>query len=196
MIKDFKFHSPAPVYFGHETVKNNADLIASYGKRCYITTTRFPAGCYDVLMKNVKPGKKVVVVGGGMTGCELAYDLAAYEHCDVTLVEALDKVMSSGPVVPHAVHDMLLDLLDHFNVKVMTGHAIAAVNDEGHRPAPEGGHDKRAGRQRHPGVHDRRRTPGRQHPHLRLRRLRDSPQYLSGCIKGRHAIGLPAQRGR
>lgn len=131
MIKDFKFHSPAPVYFGHETVKNNADLIASYGKLCYITTTHFPAGCYDVLMKNVKPGRKVVVVGGGMTGCELAYDLAAYEHCDVTLVEALDKVMSSGPVVPHAVHDMLLDLLDHFNVKVMTGHAIAAVNDEG-----------------------------------------------------------------
>ena len=92
---------------------------------------RKTAGCYDVLMKNVKPGRKVVVVGGGMTGCELAYDLAAYEHCDVTLVEALDKVMSSGPVVPHAVHDMLLDLLDHFNVKVMTGHAIAAVNDEG-----------------------------------------------------------------
>ena len=92
---------------------------------------RKTAGCYDVLMKNVKPGKKVVVVGGGMTGCELAYDLAAYEHCDVTLVEALDKVMSSGPVVPHAVHDMLLDLLDHFNVKVMTGHAIAAVNDAG-----------------------------------------------------------------
>ncbi len=92
---------------------------------------RKTAGCYDVLMKNVKPGKKVVVVGGGMTGCELAYDLAAYEHCDVTLVEALDKVMSSDPVVPHAVHDMLLDLLDHFNVKVMTGHAIAAVNDEG-----------------------------------------------------------------
>lgn len=92
---------------------------------------RKTAGCYDVLMKNVKPGKKVVVVGGGMTGCELAYDLAAYEHCDVTLVEALDKVMSSGSVVPHAVHDMLLDLLDHFNVKVMTGHAIAAVNDEG-----------------------------------------------------------------
>lgn len=92
---------------------------------------RKTAGCYDVLMKNVKPGRKVVVVGGGMTGCELAYDLAAYEHCDVTLVEALDKVMSSGQVVPHAVHDMLLDLLDHFNVKVMTGHAIAAVNDEG-----------------------------------------------------------------
>lgn len=92
---------------------------------------RKTVGCYDVLMKNVKPGKKVVVVGGGMTGCELAYDLAAYEHCDVTLVEALDKVMSSGSVVPHAVHDMLLDLLDHFNVKVMTGHAIAAVNDAG-----------------------------------------------------------------
>lgn len=89
------------------------------------------AGCYDVLMKNVKPGKKVVVVGGGMTGCELAYDLAAYEHCDVTLVEALDSVMSSGPVVPKAVKTMLLDLLDHYNVKIMAGNAIAAVNDGG-----------------------------------------------------------------
>ena len=92
---------------------------------------RKTAGCYDVLMKNVKPGKKVVVVGGGMTGCELAYDLAAYEHCDVTLVEALDKVMSSGPAVPKAVHMMLLDLLDYYKVRIMTGNAIAAVNDGG-----------------------------------------------------------------
>lgn len=89
------------------------------------------AGCYDVLMKNVKPGKKVVVVGGGMTGCELAYDLAAYEHCDVTLVEALPEVMSSGPAVPKAVHAMLIDLLDYYKVRIMTGNAIAAVNDEG-----------------------------------------------------------------
>ena len=92
---------------------------------------RKTAGCYDVLMKNVKPGKKVVVVGGGMTGCELAYDLAAYEHCDVTLVEALPEVMSSGPAVPKAVHAMLIDLLDYYKVRIMTGNAIAAVNDEG-----------------------------------------------------------------
>lgn len=52
MLKDFKFHSPAPVYFGHETVKNNAELIASYGKRCYITTTRFPAGCENEALKD------------------------------------------------------------------------------------------------------------------------------------------------
>lgn len=44
MIKDFKFHMPSPVYYGHEVVKNNAELIASYGKRCYICTTHFPAG--------------------------------------------------------------------------------------------------------------------------------------------------------
>ena len=53
MIKDFKFHSPAPIYFGHETVKNNADLIASYGKRCYITTTRFPEGCPNAALNDV-----------------------------------------------------------------------------------------------------------------------------------------------
>lgn len=43
-MKDFKYHTPAPVYFGHETVKKNADLIASYGKKAYIVTSRFPAG--------------------------------------------------------------------------------------------------------------------------------------------------------
>ncbi len=44
MIQDFKFHMPSPVYFGHGVVKNNADLIASYGGRCYICTSRFPDG--------------------------------------------------------------------------------------------------------------------------------------------------------
>lgn len=52
MIKDFKFHMPAPVYFGHETVKNNADLIASYGKKCYITTTHFPEGCENAALND------------------------------------------------------------------------------------------------------------------------------------------------
>ena len=87
--------------------------------------------CYDALMKNVEIGKKVVVVGGGMTGCELAYDLAAFEGKEVTLIEALDGVMSSGPVVPKAVKMMLLDLLDKYKVDIKTGNKIVAINDIG-----------------------------------------------------------------
>ena len=39
--------------------------------------------------------------------------------------------MSSGPAVPKAVHAMLIDLLDYYKVRIMTGNAIAAVNDAG-----------------------------------------------------------------
>lgn len=52
MIKDFKFHMPSPVYYGHEAVKNNAELIASYGKRCYICTTHFPEGSENLALKD------------------------------------------------------------------------------------------------------------------------------------------------
>lgn len=87
--------------------------------------------CYDALMHNVELGQKVVVVGGGMTGCELAYDLAAFEDKDVTLVEGLPALMSAGPVVPKSVKMMLLDLLDANHVQQVTNHFITAINDEG-----------------------------------------------------------------
>ena len=87
--------------------------------------------CKDVLLKTKTVGDNVVIVGGGLTGCELAYDLAAVEGKKVTLVEGLDDIMSSGPVVPMAVNTMLRDLLDRFGVNIRTGRMIAAVNDEG-----------------------------------------------------------------
>lgn len=87
--------------------------------------------CYDVLMGKAELGQKVVVVGGGLTGSELAYDLASYEHKDVTLVEGLDDILSSGPVVPTAVNQMLRELLDYKKVNIVTGNFISAVNDNG-----------------------------------------------------------------
>lgn len=87
---------------------------------------------YDVLMGNRKVGDNVVVVGGGLTGSELAYDLARYGNCSkVTLVEALDDILSSGPAVPQPVNLMLRDLLDYYKVDIRTGNKIVAVNDEG-----------------------------------------------------------------
>lgn len=66
--------------------------------------------CYDVLMHKAELGENVVVVGGGLTGAELAYDLASYEK-NVTLVEGLDDILSSGPKVPNSVDMMLRELL-------------------------------------------------------------------------------------
>ena len=87
--------------------------------------------CYDVLMGKKKLGKKVVVIGGGLTGSELAYDLAAYEHKDVTVVEALPDILSAGAPVQKSVSMMLRDLLAYNNVTLKTGHKIVAVTDEG-----------------------------------------------------------------
>lgn len=90
--------------------------------------------CYDALMHSVELGDRIVVVGGGMTGCELAYDLAAYEGKQVTLVEGNDELMApspSGIVVPKAVKSMLLDLLDANQVERLTGYFITEICDEG-----------------------------------------------------------------
>ena len=87
--------------------------------------------CYDVLMGKKELGKKVVVIGGGLTGSELAYDLAAYEGKDVTVVEALPDILSAGAPVQKAVSGMLRDLLAYNKVTLKTGHKIVAVTDEG-----------------------------------------------------------------
>ena len=87
--------------------------------------------CYDVLMDKVPLGKRVVVVGGGLTGAELAYDLASYQNKEVVLVEALDNILSAGMEVPTAVKTMLTKLLDYKNVDIRTGNKIAEVNDCG-----------------------------------------------------------------
>lgn len=85
--------------------------------------------CYDVLMHKKQLGKKVVIVGGGLTGSELAYDLASFENKDVTLVEALPDILAAG--AQKAVSMMLRDLLDYHHVNIMTGHKIVSVTDAG-----------------------------------------------------------------
>lgn len=87
--------------------------------------------CLDVLMGKKSVGERVVVVGGGLTGSELAYDLAAFAGKQVTLVEALDDILSAGMAVPQSVDMMLRDLLDYHKVNIVTGNRITAVNDEG-----------------------------------------------------------------
>lgn len=87
--------------------------------------------CLDVLLGKCELGERVTVVGGGLTGSELAYDLAAYEGKQVTLVEALDDILSAGMAVPTAVNTMLRDLLDANKVRLVTGKRICAVTDEG-----------------------------------------------------------------
>lgn len=83
----------------------------------------------DVLLGKKECGHKVVMVGGGLVGCETALWLAQ-KGKDVTVVEMLDTILSSGKPVPHMNKDMLLNLMKQANVKVITSSSLLEVTDE------------------------------------------------------------------
>ncbi len=85
----------------------------------------------DAIRNPGKLGQKVVIVGGGLVGCEIALDEANHGK-DVTVVEALDDIMAAGGAgAPYPNKQMIVDLFEAKNVKVMTGTKLTEVTDEG-----------------------------------------------------------------
>lgn len=85
-------------------------------------------GCLDVLEDPSVVGDRVVVLGGGLTGCELALDYAQ-DGKDVTIVEALPDILSTGGPQPAPNEQMLRDLLTSHGVKIMSGSKLEKVED-------------------------------------------------------------------
>jgi 2-enoate reductase len=83
----------------------------------------------DILMGKKKAGKQVVMVGGGLIGCETALWLAQQGR-QVTIVEALKSLMRSGSPVPRPNMMMLRDLLKLHKVKVMTNTCLSEITDD------------------------------------------------------------------
>ncbi len=86
--------------------------------------------CTDLMLGNKEAGDKVVVIGGGMIGCETAVWLAE-QGKQVTLVEMLPELMGDFLSVPLMNRMMLTDLLALNKVKVLTGTSIQEITDEG-----------------------------------------------------------------
>lgn len=82
----------------------------------------------QVLLKEKDCGNKTVIVGGGLVGCETALWLAQNGK-DVTIVEALDKIMAVNGPICHSNKDMLEALLPFNNVKIMTGAKVKEYKD-------------------------------------------------------------------
>lgn len=83
----------------------------------------------EALMGTKNVGRKVVVVGGGLVGCELAYWLRR-KGCDVVIVEMLPTLMQLGDVAyPNKM--MLLELLTLHGVEALTGVTVRERTPKG-----------------------------------------------------------------
>ena len=72
----------------------------------------------QVLLNKRDPGEQVVVVGGGLVGCEMALDLAQ-KGKKVTILEALPKIMAVNGPICSANKEMLEELLPFHGVKII-----------------------------------------------------------------------------
>lgn len=74
----------------------------------------------QVLLKEKDPGNRVVIVGGGLVGCEMALDLAQ-KGKQVTVLEALPKLMAVNGPICSANREMLEELLPFHGVNSICG---------------------------------------------------------------------------
>ena len=82
----------------------------------------------QVLMNQKDPGDKVVVVGGGLVGCEMALDLAQ-KGKRVTILEALPKIMVVNGPICSANKEMLEELLPFHGVDIICNAKVTGFQD-------------------------------------------------------------------
>ncbi|MDR3567891.1 MAG: FAD-dependent oxidoreductase [Syntrophobacteraceae bacterium] len=107
------------------------ELAISGAKNVYSAT--------DVLLGKADPGERVLIVGGGLVGCETALWLAE-KGKRVTIVELLDGLLKCAGPLCHANGDMLQELLHFKKVEVITGSRVVEEGPQGFVIEPrEGG---------------------------------------------------------
>ncbi len=85
-------------------------------------------GCMEAFAHPEKVGQKVMVIGGGLVGCEMALEYAQ-DGKEVTVVEALPKILAAGIPSPIPNGQMIPDLFEHHHVAVLENHRLSAVED-------------------------------------------------------------------
>lgn len=89
----------------------------------------FVVSAKEYLLNNDIHDKSVVVIGGGLTGCEVAYNLALQKN-SVFLVEMQTALMQSGSLCTVNTN-MLKDLLSFHQVQIYTRSEVLEITDTG-----------------------------------------------------------------
>ena len=85
-----------------------------------------------------KVGKRVVVIGGGLVGCETGLHLAATGH-EVTIVEMLERIAPEAFSMPRAA---LLDEMERRGVRQVLGHRCAQILANGVKVVDSNGNEE------------------------------------------------------
>lgn len=116
-----------PVYLNHEmdrqsliNEKADAVIVATGSKPKLFKLGNAPVySASDVLLGNVKAGSKAAVIGGGLVGCETALWLRG-QGKNVTIIEAMPKLLAVNGPLCSANKEMLLALLPFKGINVIT----------------------------------------------------------------------------
>ncbi|MBQ1877451.1 MAG: FAD-dependent oxidoreductase [Erysipelotrichaceae bacterium] len=85
----------------------------------------------DAINNPEQLGQKVLIIGGGLVGCEIALD-EANKGKEVTIVEALDDIMAAGGAgAPYPNKQMITDLFEYKNVCVRKSTKLVEITDDG-----------------------------------------------------------------
>lgn len=84
----------------------------------------------ELLKKEKEAGERVLIVGGGLSGCEIAIWLANQGKQPI-IVEMLPKLMDGGIHVPTQVKSMTLDLLEQTKAEILTHSRVQEITDQG-----------------------------------------------------------------
>jgi len=80
----------------------------------------------DALVNGEKLGQKVLIIGGGLVGCELALHLKTMGK-NVSVLEKMDSILSAGSNIQHMNREMLIDLLNHKGVNIYDDTSILNI---------------------------------------------------------------------
>ena len=126
-------HMNTEITAGAAELKDADEIIVAVGGSAVIPPFRGIDGenVIEVLDAHVKRrheiGSRVVVAGGGLSGCDCALELAM-EGKDVTIVEMLDDVALTAAIINRIA---LMKKLDEFNVKRVTNANVLEFQENG-----------------------------------------------------------------
>ena len=88
---------------------------------------KFVVDVKDELLSGCNESGNIAVIGGGLSGCEAAYEMAR-GGANVTILEIKDEILDA-PGLSMANSTMLKDLMACNNVEVLTSTRIVRIND-------------------------------------------------------------------